>query len=142
MIPSWRCSSRRLASFACMVGVVACAPPNEMASVNRANARTSDRGEPRGAARVSAAAEPDIQRGRELVLDHACSACHSGVLDPAGAGFLAGITQPQFEFTVEGFKTRPRNLTPDNETGLGRFSERQIFNALRFGLRPGETLDV
>ncbi len=35
-----------------------------------------------------------------------------------------------------------RNLTPDNATGLGRFSERQIFNALRFGLRPGETPDV
>jgi hypothetical protein len=25
---------------------------------------------------------------------------------------------------------------------MGRFSERQIFNALRFGLRPGETPDV
>jgi hypothetical protein len=40
------------------------------------------------------------------------------------------------------FFTRPRNLTPDNETGLGRFAERQIFNARRFGLRPGETPDV
>src|SRR5258708_12227862 len=27
------------------------------------------------------------------------------------------------------FHTRPRNLTPDNTTGMGRFSERQIFNA-------------
>ena len=35
-----------------------------------------------------------------------------------------------------------RNLTPDNLTGTGRFTERQIFNALRFGLRPGETPDV
>jgi hypothetical protein len=40
------------------------------------------------------------------------------------------------------FHTRPRNLTPDNTTGIGRFSERQIFNALRYGLRPGETPDV
>jgi hypothetical protein len=40
------------------------------------------------------------------------------------------------------FVTRPRNLTPDNETGLGRFTERQIFNALRYGLRPSETPDV
>ena len=126
-----------------MLGLVACAPPNEMTTFDRADARTSDRGEVRGGARASSAAfEPDIQRGRALVLDHACSACHSGVLDPAGAGFLAGITVPALEFTVEGFKTRPRNLTPDNETGLGRFSERQIFNALRFGLRPGETPDV
>ena len=40
------------------------------------------------------------------------------------------------------FRTRPRNLTPDNATGLGRFTERQIFNSLRHGLRPGETPDV
>jgi hypothetical protein len=40
------------------------------------------------------------------------------------------------------FHTHPRNLTPDNETGLGRFSERQIFNALRHGLRPEDTPDV
>ena len=40
------------------------------------------------------------------------------------------------------FVTRPRNLTPDNETGIGRFTERQIFNALRYGLRPEETPDV
>jgi hypothetical protein len=37
---------------------------------------------------------------------------------------------------------RPRNLTPDNTTGIGRFTERQIFNALRYGLRPGDTPDV
>ena len=40
------------------------------------------------------------------------------------------------------FITRPKNLTPDNATGTGRFTERQIFNALRFGLRPEETPDV
>jgi hypothetical protein len=45
-------------------------------------------------------------------------------------------------FVVGPFRTRPRNLTPDNATGIGRFSERQIFNAIRYGLRPGETPDV
>lgn len=88
------------------------------------------------------ASDDQILRGRTLVLTHACSGCHSGVLDPAGEGYLAGMRTPAAEFTISGFKTRPRNLTPDNETGLGRFSERQIFNALRFGLRPGETPDV
>ncbi|MEJ7813525.1 MAG: hypothetical protein WKG32_24165 [Gemmatimonadaceae bacterium] len=38
--------------------------------------------------------------------------------------------------------TWPRYLTSDNTTGLGRLSERQIFNASRYGLRPGETRDV
>jgi len=46
------------------------------------------------------------------------------------------------EFKIGPFTTRPRNLTPDNTTGMGRFSERQIFNSLRYGLRPGETPDV
>jgi hypothetical protein len=45
-------------------------------------------------------------------------------------------------FAVSGFVTRARNLTPDSLTGIGRFSERQIFNALRFGLKPSETPDV
>ena len=49
---------------------------------------------------------------------------------------------PEQEFKIGPFTTRPRNLTPDNTTGLGRFSERQIFNALRFGLRPEDTPDV
>jgi hypothetical protein len=40
------------------------------------------------------------------------------------------------------FHTHPRNLTPDDETGIGRFTERQIFNALRFGVRPEDTPDV
>ena len=92
-----------------------------------------------------------VLRGRFLVLSHACGDCHGGGNNPAAKGFLAGMTVPQQEFKIGPcaaapqdacFKTRPRNLTPDNTTGLGRFSERQIFNALRYGLRPGETPDV
>jgi len=95
------------------------------------------------AGRGPAHEEPDVERGRALVIAHACSVCHSGgFFDPAVTGYLAGMRTAADEVTIEGFKTRPRNLTPDNETGLGRFSERQIFNALRYGLRPGETPDV
>ena len=84
-------------------------------------------------------------RGRHLVVEHGCGDCHGGFTNPAGEGWLAGNRDPndpaQF-FQVGPFKTYPRNLTPDNLTGTGRFSERQIFNAMRFGLRPGETPDV
>jgi hypothetical protein len=65
---------------------------------------------------------------------------------------MAGMTRPDQEFMIGPcafqldakpcWRTRPRNLTPDNATGIGRFSERQLFNALRYGLRPGETPDV
>lgn len=83
-----------------------------------------------------------VLRGRYLVLTHACGDCHGGFSNPAAEGWLWGARVPEQEFKIGPFTTRPRNLTPDNLTGLGRFSERQIFNALRLGLRPGETPDV
>lgn len=88
-----------------------------------------------------------VLRGRKLVASHACSACHGRAVNPDREGWLVGMRaggDSSFarEFQIGPFKTRPRNLTPHNTTGLGRFSERQIFNALRYGLRPGETEDV
>lgn len=94
-----------------------------------------------------------ILRGRQMVLEHACGGCHGGGDgNPAGDGWLAGMRSPQQEFLIGPcalkpgaqpcFRTRPRNLTPDKLTGLGSFSERQIFNALRYGLRPEDTPDI
>ena len=90
--------------------------------------------------------------GRELVINHACAGCHGGLNPVADVKWLAGMQHPLQEFYIGAcaikpgtqpcWKTRARNLTPDNATGIGRFSERQLFNALRFGLRPGETPDV
>lgn len=83
-----------------------------------------------------------VIQGRTLVLHHGCGGCHFGFANPAAKGFLAGVQTPEQIFQIGPFKTYPRNITPDNATGIGRFSERQIFNALRYGLRPGETPDV
>jgi mono/diheme cytochrome c family protein len=92
-----------------------------------------------------------VLRGRRLVASMACSDCHGGRGNPATPGWLSGVMSAEqrphsspFEqlLQVGPFPTYPRNLTPHNTTGLGRFSERQIFNALRYGLRPGETADV
>jgi hypothetical protein len=103
---------------------------------------------------VAAAASPrgDVARGRLSVITHDCGGCHGGFGNPAAPGWLAGVTRPDMEFKIGPcyvtpgaqpcFTTRPRNLTPDDATGLGRFSERQIFNALRYGLRPEDTPDV
>ncbi len=95
--------------------------------------------------------EEMVLRGRELVLQMSCGTCHGGMDDPSAEGWLAGVMSPAQEFPIGAcasepgaepcWITRPRNLTPDNTTGLGRFSERQIFNAIRYGLRPGETAD-
>ncbi len=84
----------------------------------------------------------DVERGRQLVVTHACGDCHGGGGNPASERWMVGWLDSTQTFQIGPFKTYPRNLTPDNVTGLGRFSERQLFNALRFGLRPGETPDV
>jgi mono/diheme cytochrome c family protein len=101
-----------------------------------------------------AAQQDAVLRGRQLVIHHACGECHGGGDDPGAKGWLAGATGPAMEFQIgpppcglepnaKGcFTTRPRNLTPDNDTGMGRFTERQLFNALRYGLRPENTPDV
>jgi hypothetical protein len=87
-----------------------------------------------------------------MVLEHACSECHGGNDNPAAVGWLDGVRSPIQEFKIGPcafqpgaqpcWTTRPKNITPDNETGIGKFTERQIFNALRYGLRPEETPDV
>jgi hypothetical protein len=97
-------------------------------------------------------ADQQVLHGRYVVLNHGCGGCHGGGDDPTNAGWLVGETRPDMQFPIGPcaldsnakpcFHTHPRNLTPDNETGIGRFTERQIFNALRYGLRPEDTPDV
>jgi mono/diheme cytochrome c family protein len=84
-----------------------------------------------------------VARGRLRVMNGLCADCHnrSGNVDPSEPNWLAGLPPEEF-WEVGPFKVRPRNLTPDNATGTGRLSERQIFNALRYGLKPGDTPDV
>lgn len=104
------------------------------------------------ATRTQRQLEAQVLRGRYVVITHDCAGCHGGATNPAADNWLAGMRGPELEFKIGPcavdpnakpcFITRPRNLTPDNQTGMGRFSERQIFNALRYGLRPGETPDV
>lgn len=97
---------------------------------------------PHPTANETAVNTPQVMRGRLVAIQMDCGGCHGGGPNPAAKDYLVGMKTPQQEFVIGPFKTRARNLTPDNTTGIGRFTERQIFNALRFGLRPGETPDV
>jgi len=93
-----------------------------------------------------------VLRGRQVVIEHACGDCHGGIDNPAAQGWLEGLISPLQELKIGPcavdpsatpcFHARPRNLTPDDATGIGRYSERQIFNAIRYGLSPGATPDV
>jgi len=89
-----------------------------------------------------------VALGRQLVLTSGCVDCHSHAkADPNDPQWLSGFFKERDEpaglpFQIGPFKTYPRNLTPDATTGLGRISARQIFNALRWGLKPGDTPDM
>lgn len=140
MIPPSRNPSRWLASICAMLAIAACTPSSSATSGS-----TSDM-------RVAQGSQDQILLGRHLVITHACSECHGGNDNPASPEWLQGVRSPLQEFKIGPcyvtpgaqpcFTTRSKNLTPDPETGIGRYSERQIFNALRFGLRPEETPDV
>lgn len=139
-----RAMSRIVGMLLPVVLLAACSPKAEAPEADEAAA---------SATAVAAGPNDEILRGRDLVIHHDCGGCHGGGADPAAKGWLAGVMSPLQEFQIGAcsfadpkakpcFITRPRNLTPDMETGLGQFTERQIFNALRFGLRPENTPDV
>jgi mono/diheme cytochrome c family protein len=86
-----------------------------------------------------------VLRGRQLVIQSNCANCHNrGKNDPNDPAWLAGVLPnvASGSFTIGTLKTYSANLTPDAQTGLGEHTDRQIFNALRFGLDPEDTPDV
>jgi len=85
----------------------------------------------------SAAAESEVERGRYLVNSSLCTDCHTpdyffGKPDPDR--YLGGSN---VGFELPGLSTLyPPNLTPDPETGLGKWSTDEIVAALQAGKRP------
>ena len=79
-----------------------------------------------------------VRRGRYLVTAVAgCADCHSPQKTPNDpqwlAGYISGTPGQPFE-VGPGYKIYPANLTPDEDTGIGSWTPRQIFNALRQGV--------
>lgn len=80
-------------------------------------------------------AETALERGRALMNGIvACGNCHTpqGPNGPVPGMELAGGTP----FQEEPFTAYASNLTPDPETGLGRWTDAQIVAAIREGRRP------
>jgi mono/diheme cytochrome c family protein len=74
-----------------------------------------------------------VKRGRELAAIGNCNDCHTM---PGGKNFAGGLAVPTPFGTV--FSS---NITPDAETGIGRWSEDAFRRAMRFGLdREGRHL--
>ena len=99
-----------------------------------------------GLAAVTRAASPItpvITRGKYLVTIMDCGGCHTpgalrGKPDPARllAGSDVGFAGPPPPGAATGGVVYPPNLTPDKDTGLGKWTDEQIIRAVRFGQRP------
>ena len=87
----------------------------------------------------TALAQTQVERGRYLVETiGGCGNCHTpmGPQGPVREKHLGG----GFEFKEQPFTAYAANITPDNETGIGRWTDQQIFTAIREGKRPDGSL--
>jgi mono/diheme cytochrome c family protein len=86
---------------------------------------------------IGDAAETQVQRGKYLVSIIPCNDCHTpGALlgKPDMTRYLGGS---DVGFAVPGLGVfYGPNLTPDNETGLGKWTNAQIATAITTGKRP------
>jgi mono/diheme cytochrome c family protein len=85
-----------------------------------------------------------IAYGRYLVVNLDCWTCHSAdfktmnIFEPEKTpGFLGGGNSV---FDLRGQVIQTANITPDNETGIGKWSEADFIRAVRKGFRPDNTL--
>lgn len=82
-----------------------------------------------------------INRGKHLIYSAAhCADCHGN----GNADSLLALGQDVpltggFVFDMPIGKMYTRNLTPDNETGIGRYTDAEIARSLRYGVRPDGT---
>ncbi len=73
------------------------------------------------------------ERGRAIVARSACSDCHTPVGDkgPIFEKFLAGGVKSSWKKVGTSYS---RNLTPDKETGLARYTDDQVLDVWQYGL--------
>lgn len=76
--------------------------------------------------------DADLANGERLYHAGSCFACHQPPAGAAAAALPSGGTP--FKTPIGVFY--PQNLTPDPETGLGRWSEADFVNAMARGLAP------
>lgn len=84
-----------------------------------------------------ARAETQVERGQYLAHIMDCGGCHNtGAFTPA-PNVETPLAGSGIGFQVPGLGTfYPPNLTPDAETGLGKWSDDEIVVAFTTGLRP------
>lgn len=77
---------------------------------------------------------PDVANGRTLFHAGSCLYCHKA--PPGTPAAEAGLPAGGAPFKTPVGTFYPGNLTPDAETGIGRWSERDFANAVTRGISP------
>ena len=85
----------------------------------------------------SAVAQSQTQRGEYLVTIMDCTGCHTPGTFLGKPDLQRPLAGSEVGFQIPGLGIfYPPNLTPDPETGLGKWSEADIIKAVRTGVRP------
>ncbi len=77
-----------------------------------------------------------IARGEYLATVMNCNDCHTPGSMYGAPDFSRKLSGSELGWKGPWGVTYPRNLTPDMETGIGKWSEQDIAKALRTGMRP------
>jgi mono/diheme cytochrome c family protein len=85
----------------------------------------------------AALAETPVERGQYLAHIMDCGGCHNtGAFTPA-PNLETPLSGSAIGFEIPGLGVfYPANLTPDQETGLGKWSDAEIVTAFTTGMRP------
>lgn len=85
---------------------------------------------------VAQAADASLARGKYLMESVlACANCHA-VRDEKGMVVPSKGLAGGFEFNEGVFRSYASNITPDRETGIGKWTDAQLAKAIREGIRP------
>jgi mono/diheme cytochrome c family protein len=82
-------------------------------------------------------ADDRVERGRYLAAIMDCAGCHTPGIMLGKPDFQRALGGSEVGFQIPGLGIfYPPNLTPDEETGIGAWSEDDIVTAVRTGTRP------
>ncbi len=84
-----------------------------------------------------ASAQDQIARGAYLAVIMDCAGCHTPGVLLGKPDFSRALGGSEVGFQIPGLGIfYPPNLTPDEKTGLGAWTEEEIITAVRTGARP------
>jgi mono/diheme cytochrome c family protein len=95
---------------------------------------------PAGTPASPAASKTLVERGRYLVTTMGCNDCHTPGTLFGGPDFSRALSGSEVGWRGPWGTSFARNLTPDPETGLGGWTDDELANTLRTGVRKDGTV--